>query len=475
MAETLSVSLQENLLVLLTFNPQASSLIRNSVPSKYFSSQQYRDIAERIYAYQDQFKKPPGDHLPDMFEDELRSKEAKHAPYQDIFAAIGEQRDRVNEAYILGQLEAFVRQQSLKSSIISASEAIQEGDLDKAEVVLQDGLKTRIQAFVPGINLTEGIRSIYNKSIRQNVLPLGIPELDKWDLGPAAGEFHLFIGPPKRGKTWWLVHVAKRALIHRMKVLVVTLELSEGQWAQRLIQSLFSMNRRAAEVPITRLVSDDLGRLLRFERDKLTGRLSLDDHATRPAVEKRLARMHGTENLMIKQFPAGQLTVKGLEAYLDMLERATRFIPDVIVIDYPDYMKINANNYRLELGAVYNDLRGVAVSRHAAVVVASKSNKEGAEAKLMKGTHAGEDYSKIYTADTIMTYSQTLPEKDLGLARLFVESTRVAERDGFIVLLSQAYPVGQFCLSSTLMLDRYWGLLEQTQAAAAADKGDDDD
>ena len=43
------------------------------------------------------------------------------------------------------------------------------------------------------------------------------------------------------------------------------------------------------------------------------------------------------------------------------------------------------------------------------------------------GTHAAEDYSKIATADTVLTYSQTAQEKRLGLARVFVDKARTEE------------------------------------------------
>lgn len=465
--DRLSVSLQENLLVLLTFSVQAAPLVRNSIDVKLFSSQTYRDVVARIYDYIDRFRAPPGEHLPDLFDDgslEKGSTQAKQ--YVELIEAIYGQREKVNEAYVLGQLESFVRQQSLKGSIIEASEALQEGNLDRAEESLQRGLKQRLGLFLPGSRLEDGLRAAYAGQVRRDVVPLGIAQLDKEHLGPARGEFHLFIGPPKRGKTWWLVHVAKRCVVHRLKVLVVTLELSELMWTQRLIQSLFSMTRHKMRVPVTRLYTDDLGRLLKFEREAVAGRASLDDLSGRPATERKLKRMYGRENIVIKQFPAGALTVAGLKAYLDMLEQAERFVPDMIVIDYPDYMKIDPKNYRFEIGAVYNDLRGLAVERNVGVIVAKRSNREGTSAKMVTEIHAAEDYSAIYTADTIFTYSQTAAEKELGLARLFVSNTRVADRDGFVLLISQAYPIGQFALEAVQMTDSYWAQLKDAGGPA---------
>lgn len=465
MADRLSVSLQENLLVLLTFSAKAAPLIRNAVDPNLFGNKIYREIVSRIYEYVDKYKKPPGDHLPDLLEDQVNGKGPEAQQYADVLVAVGDQRSSLNEDYALSQLERFVRQQTLKSSVTAAAEAIQAGDLDAAQDAFEAGLKQRLTVFSPGSVISKGVHAAYNHSVRQDIISTGIRQLDDWDLGAARGEFHLFIAPPKAGKSWWLVHITKRALLQRYKAVYITLELSENQIAQRLAQSLFSMTRRKAKVQVTRLQSDDLGRLVTFHHEELTGRMSLDDASTRKHVEQRLGRMRADDNLFIKQFPAGRLTVRALDNYLTMLEQACGFVPDAVILDYPDYMAIDPKNYRLEAGALFNDLRGVTVERNSSMWVASRSNREGAKAKMVQDTHAAEDYSRIYTADTVLTYSQTLQERPLGLARLLVSSTRVAERDRFVVLLSQAYPVGQFCLDSVMMDSKYSGLLEQAAAA----------
>lgn len=458
-SDRLSVSLQENLLVLACFSVKSAPVIRNTVPLNLFGQQVYRDLLARVYDYIDKYKVPPDEHLPDLFDGELDKDNAKQLV--DLMEALYGQRGKVNEEYALNQLGAFVRQQSLKGSIIAASEAIQQGDLDKAETELQVGLRQRLQVFAPGQGLADGVRAAFTGTIRTDVLPLGIKELDQAHAGPGKGEFLLLIAPPKRGKSWFLVHVSKSGLRHRLKVLYVTLELSEPQILGRHLQSLFSMTRFKTRVPVTRLRTDDLGRLVRFEKDTMSGRLSFDDAANRKLVEGKLARLYGRDNLVVKQFPAGQLTMQGLNAYMDMLEQAKGFVPDVLVLDYADYMKIDPRNYRFEIGQIYNDLRGLAVERNIAVATAKRSNREGTSARMVTETHAAEDYSAIYTADTVLTYSQTAAEKELGLARLFLSNTRVADRDGFVTLMSQAYPVGQFCLESVMMMDGYWGQLEQ--------------
>ena len=64
------------------------------------------------------------------------------------------------------------------------------------------------------------------------------------------------------------------------------------------------------------------------------------------------------------------------------------------------------------------------------------------------------------TADVTITHSQTPGEKGLGLARLFVAGGR-RDADKFQVLISQCYPIGQFCVSSHPMVSTYFNEVDE--------------
>lgn len=474
--QKISGALQDNLLTLLCFSDKASLLVRNAVEVALFASPLYREIVGRVYDYLDQFRKPPRDHLPDLLEDLLGRGDTEAELCGQLVHAAYEQRTLVNEEYVLGQLESFVRRQRLKIGLIRASELVQEGNLEQAEVELEQSMRTRLQLFSPGVTLTDGLRIALGHDVRKDVIPLGIKELDASHLGPARGELHLFIAPPKRGKSWWGVNISKRALLARKRVIYVTLEINERQILQRHLQAIFSLQRSRARVEVSRLVSDDLGRFVHFTREEVAGRRAMTDPQIKEYLEKRLGRMHTRNNLLVKEFPTGALTVMGLKAYLDAVERVHRFTADVLVLDYPDLMRVDPRNYRLELGAIFRDLRGLAVERNLVLVTMTQANRAGADAKLLTDVHAAEDFSKIATSDTVITYSQTIGEKELGLARLFVSNTRVADRDRFVVLISQAYQIGQFCMESAAMTDTYWAAVGKKGNGSAEDApvpGDD--
>jgi DNA-binding transcriptional MerR regulator len=169
---------------------------------------------------------------------------------------------------------------------------------------------------------------------------------------------------------------------------------------------------------------------------------------------------HQMSRLRIKGFPTGDLTYDKLEAFLDHLESRHSFIPNVVLLDYPDLMSYDSkHDPRLAIGRLYQQLRGLAVKRDIALVVASQSNREGETAKLVESYHAAEDISKIATADYVVTYNQTKQEQELGIARLYVAKAR-NERQWFSVLISQNYAAAQFYIDSANMSKKYLDLLK---------------
>lgn len=450
--EKLSGSLQENLLTLLCWSDKFA-LIRNSVEPKLFTTDIYRDIITRVFGYIDQFKKPPRDHLPDLLEDALKGKNKDL--YKSVVQGVYGLKDTINEEYALSQLEKFVRLQNLKLGMVRANDAIQQNDPDRAEVELNQYLKAKQLSFDRGITLSDVLVHL-NKTegkVREG-MPLGIPELDRYHLGPARKEYHHLLAPMKAGKSWWLMHLAKRGLIMGHKVAVVTLELGANMYGTRILQSLHSLSLSEADrFYVTRFDRDELGRVSAFTRDRIERKSMLT-----PEGRKRAGRYIGrfNKNLRIKEFPSGSLSDHGLQAYLDSLEQLDNFIPDLLLVDYPMLMKPSDDDYRLSLGRTIVNLRGIAGERNIAVAGVGQSNREGVKAGTTKTTDAAEDFSVNMTADVVLTYSQTPAEYQLGLARLGIGVSRIS-RQAVNVIISQNYELGQFCLDSALLSENfYW-------------------
>lgn len=470
-------ALQENVLSLLCTSNDHCMQVRSSIPLKLYSNEIFRTIATNAYDFIDAHGVAPRDHLPDLLEEYINdSKEGRL--YAEMVHGLRLLGENLNVKYVVSQLGAFVQEYELRLGIIEAAEALQSDDIDEARARIEASLRKTAPSFEAGTTILEVLERMRAGEMARDVFPTGISQLDRYELGPARQELWMLVGAPKRGKTWGLINVCRAALLDRRNVLYVTLEVSEEIIAQRITQSFTGHYARRPtrregddEEPVTiiprvimstddskrpvissvrkdRVREHEYLRPTQMERDlgkTPTGLLS---------AEARIKRLRINPRLRIKNFPTGRLNVRGLTTYLDQLERIHKFVPDLLIVDYADLMEIDKASYRISLGTMLKDLRGIAVERNQAIASASQLSRVGAGAQFASELHIAEDFSKVAISDTLLIMNQIKDEKERGVSRLLVAASR-NERDGFSVVVTQNYEIGQFALSSVLEPHNY--------------------
>ena len=465
----LSGLVQEGLLSLLLYDKEYGIKVCSMVPVETYDGP-FRRFAKKAIVYWQQFKQPPGEHAVDICE-ELEQDDPKRAEQTRIlFESIQESKDGINAKYILNRAAEFIRGQGLRTGIIEAVGLLEQDKLGEAEEVIHKAIKGKLNLFDPGL--------IYSKTSVWDIvtddvepIPTGIKQLDDKKLGPASGELHLLIAPSNYGKSWWLMHLGKSALMHHKRVCYVSLEMNEKKIASRFLQSFCAMTKRKEKNLVQRVFDEnEAGQFCGIDSEDLEKVSALSEISTDADLAKWLKKRHsGFSNrppLVIKQFPTGSLTTQQLVGYLESLESQTGILPDLLLLDYPDLMQLGTKQeHRIALGTVFQELRGLAIERNIAVAVVSQTNRQALGKKLITEKDVAEDYSKIATADIAISYNQTDEERKLGLARLYVMKARNEEK-GFVVLISQNYAMGQFCVSSARMLSGYWKAVEQESTGA---------
>lgn len=440
-------ALEEAILALLCFSSeQAPLLVLKLTDFKLFSNPTNQKLAEVAIAYVNKFSTAPAAQLEYLLEADIRRGEQGKLITQSL-EFLSKQVDGIQPAFVIGELDQFIAIRKMQQSLESAMEHLNEGNLEQArETVYKQSVEVK---HSPGIWLhkpNEAFRFL-DREEQGDFFSSGISALDDCGILPARKELIFMIAESGKGKSWWLTEVGKSAIQHHKKVLHITLELSEEKTACRYLQALFSLSRHEAESVRAPYFERDEQGAIRFEfrdfqRDSIIVR--------RPDIVRKLAAWGNQPRILIKEFPTSTLSVEQLSLYVDSQENENGFIPDIIIIDYADLMKIDAASLRIDTGRLYRELRGVGVSKNAAMVSASQGNRESTTAKVVARGNVAEDWSKIGTADGVLAYSQTPEEYRLGLARILVDKYRdMADR--FMVLISQNYRIGQFCLDSIRM------------------------
>lgn len=485
-----STSLEENVLTALVHLDSCTAMLVLHIEPGMFPHVHYQQIARRALEYIQKYRAAPRAHIRDLFEAELRNTAtATGKQYFDIFNAMETLAPNIQHDYVLDKLQDFIDKAGLRKVIEDAHTLLTNNDVLGAKLALT--APQTMPSFSVGTYFHRPDESLRFLNVIEEAerFTSGIGELDRRGIRPSRKTIMLLIAPPKAGKSWYLLNQGKANVVRGKRVLHITCENSEELTAKRYVQSFYSMATREIgklRLPYFQRHEGHEGVTISFQnlkhKDDQTGNLDRDvevlDESRRGFLSRRLqdlGRLRANP-LLIKEFPSGVLTVPMIIAYLDMLERSEGFIPDLLIVDYPKQMHIKMSEYRLSLGQILIDLRGVAVSRNMAVTTVMQGSKKAKDSGTVTGTMISEDYSAIGTVDTVLTYSQTADEKQSGLARILVDAARDGA-DSFLVMVTQSYDIGQFCIDSA-----YFGENLQSEAeklfgpyTKKGKRGDDDE
>ena len=453
-----TIAVQENLLSLLLHNDEHGRTIAAMVDPLLFEGD-YRILAERAIAYWRQHRKAPKLHSADLVAELLEDRTNRRANvFRHILSDLMELSKHVNTAYVLDQLRKFTRLQKMKGAVLQSLERInsmEELAIEEVELLWQELLRTREISFDAGVRLNDYHGMLNWMNLRSTEFDTGIKELDDAFVTPARDQVLLLLGGAGRGKSWFLTHVGRRALMRGQKVVHITLELSQDQVQQRYYQGLFSVPKRGYDDALTvqtrTLLRDSKGKLDDFGSENVNPEFALDSDIIRLELDARIDQvpsMSGRmQDVIVKGFPMRSVTVNDIAVYLDELEVTERFIPDMVILDYIGVLKTDSKNHRISLGREFENFRGLCGERHVAGVTAHQISKLGVMKGNTASVHIAEDWSMVGTADVILAFSCTDDEFQYGLARLYVAKAR-DEQDKFGVLLTQNYTIGQFVLNS---------------------------
>lgn len=471
--DDLPPSLQESILAALLFDEKSGAAIAAQVTPALFD-EGYREIAERALAYRRRYRRAPGRaHLDDLFGQLLQPGRAPRL--RRLVFDLAELGEGINGEFVVARTQEFIRDQRFKAALVQANSRYEQGGEDRAndiEAIFSKAVRFRAQTLEAGTFLNDTSRSLKFFERSTSGISLGIPLLDTMGLMLRPGEQILYIGPKGSGKSWMCVNVGANALKQGYRVLHVSLEMYEESVAARYYQRIFAAGVRPDKFNKTYLDFDRLGRLAGFRTRTVAPKWDFSAPGAQRELKRRL-RPWGARlgNLVVKHFRSGSLTVGQFESYLDYLELEEKFIPSVVIIDYPDLMQLDPKNLRITTGRTFVDLRGVAAARRFGLFTPTQGNRSTLGGK--KRTRAGdvsEDISKVFTADYVLTYQRTEAEKRIGLARLEVEHARETW-DGAQIVITQSYPTGQFVLQSALMQEQaYWNRMQEI----TGDRGDED-
>lgn len=479
--ETLGRSLSENVLTILCLDRDHGRLVASMIDAELFDSDVHQLLARRALDYWQMHNRPPGkNHAGDLVAEVIDDpRHPHHRVMKDMLLGMIALYDGdLNTAYVLDQLRNFLRLQEFRRAVMESSEILssrQHLALSEVEEMWGRILRARQIDFDPGLRLGDFQVMIDWMEKRSVEFSTGVVTLNKAGVVPARGSVVLYLGAKGSGKSWFLVDVGKRAWRDGKRVVHITLENRPPLVLQRYYQSLFAVPR-TANVDLKRVSRIQRGRDNRFtgiEEEYADPEFALDSPIIASELAAHLTRFGlRIDNLVIKSFPRGSLTMNKLRSYLDNMEMAENFSPDLCVLDYFGLMQTDPKDPVNSLGHAFEDFCGLLEERNMAGVTAQQLTRKGAAAMVAGSTQVAESWRMVGAADTVLIYSSSDAERARGLGRLAVGHSRESD-DHWTSLITQHYQFGQYCLDSMRLPRGYNDFVSDLRREEAAEEEDE--
>lgn len=470
--ENLGEGLQLSILAALTLDKTIGVELAAQLRADYFDGQ-WRPYASELFNYWRRYSKPPGKTIAADLAEAARLGGKEPELRDKLLGAVFDEGNALNADYILGRAQLFVRKQLLKVALNSAIERYSQADeamVGDVEAILSKALRYQQETMDAGMLITDPRGLEFLDRNKAAVILLGIKELDALNVGMVPKQALLYLGPKGTGKSWFCVHCGAVATQQGKKVLHVSLEMQMEQVVPRYYQNLFGYAQSSAKYTRTKLELDDFGKAVNYNQRLVNPTRVLYTPGAKKVLKAKLNQYEARfGDLVVKCFPTTSLTIEHLIGYLDYLENVEKFVPDVLIIDYPKLMKLDKRDVRISMGTTFEELRGILVSRNMAGVFPHQSDRSTIGGRQVRSRNASEDISVVQTADTVLTFSRTMAEEELGLGRLTLEHARDV-RGGVQLLLAQSYDTGQYVTGSGFVSNQYW---ERLKARGATDDEED--
>lgn len=305
---------------------------------------------------------------------------------KEMDVIIGHMKTMEDAEYVKKNFFLFCRNQQMKSAIMTSADLVSNGgNFDDIFNIISKAVK----AGVPkdsGLKYNTDVEARYRAELRK-VIPFPWAPFNLLTQGGyGEGDLVLVFGSPGGGKSWVVCAMGAYAAKLGFNVVHYTLELGDIYTSKRY------------DAILTGIDSKDLG-----------------DH--RDSVQEIMKGLEGT--VIIKEYSPKRASLATIQSHLRQLEANEGFKPDLIIIDYLDYLRPSSSrkDRKEEIDDVFIEAKSLAKELKIPIISPSQANRTGAKSDILEGDNAAGSYDKIMIADIIVSLARNKDDKVAGTGR----------------------------------------------------------
>ena len=383
-------SFQSKIISSLLTDVKFTKQIIDILEVSYFDTDSNKFLVKSIKDYFSKYKSQPTMESIKVMVDDVENDVLKVAIVDSLRNA-WQHREDPDLEFVKEKTLEFCKNQIMKNAIMQSVELLETQQYDDIKGIIDKAMTAGMERDI-GHEYITGFEERMTKQAR-DTQPTGWDSVnDLMDGGLAGGELGVIVAPAGIGKSWTLQALGTHAVKKGLTVIHYTLELNAAYVGLRY-DCIIS--------------GQPTGNLQYYKED----------------VQKAIDKLKG--NLIIKYYPTRTASVNTVTAHLQQCE-LQGIKPDLVIVDYADIMKSTQHftEKRHQIGHVYEELRGVAGEFNIPIWTASQANRSSLEEDVIGADKVSEDYSKVMTADFVMSMSRKVEDKIANTGRFHVIKNR---------------------------------------------------
>src|SRR6056300_132431 len=399
--------------------------VRDVLSDSYFDADSHKWIINQICEYYDKYHTTVTMDVLKIELQKLENEVLQVALKEELRNSYQATTDDLE--YVQEEFTTFCKNQEMKNAILNSADLLKDGDFDGIRNLVEKAIKAGMDKNI-GHEYNKDVETRYRTDYRPTIpSPWSILN-DGIQGGFGPGDLAIVFGNPGGGKSWTMVAIAAHAVKLGYKENFYTLELGE----------------------------DYVGK--RFDC-YFTG-YSIDDvNKHRKEVQQQVDNLKG--RLIVKEYPPKGASVNTIKAHVQKCMDIDHK-PDLIIIDYVDYLKAPSRGRNTErkheIDDVFIATKGLAKDLKIPILTPSQVNRMGARDSIIEGDKAAGSYDKMMVADICLSLSRQKEDKVLGTGRIHVMKNRY----------------GQDGMTYNIKMNTNNGQIEFLEETSAADLLDDD-
>lgn len=462
---------------------------------EYLQADYVKKVAKWVLDYYSQYDRAPGVHIKTIYDVEKENLADSESELTAMF--LSELSDRYEEEsfnwdHLLDQATNYFKIRSLDILSRKVSGYLGRGKVEEAEKEVRDYAEVAksVSKWINPFDRKE-IEDFFDNEDTDRLFkfPGALGEMAEWF---ERSQLIAFLGPMKRGKSFFLEELTIQAMTTRLRTVFISLEMSKRKVEGRIYRRIAGLPDVSGEVvyPVFDCrcnQEDTCKKSQRTNTARLRGRRDVvpehpkklryrscvycreennDDYV--PAVwywsEKRrklskkrvmkkveeVKSLYGN-NLRIIAYPEFSANFGNIERDLDNLEYTEGFVPDVVAVDYFDILAPEDRRLseRGNIDATWKMGKKLAGVKHCLVATVSQSTRKTFEKKRIRPTDTAEDIRKLAHSDMVFALNQRSAEKRRSIMGISVVVKRFGDFNEYRgVTVLQCLKLGQPFLDS---------------------------